>query len=604
MFRRIIRGYRHIAGDPSVRHYFLQLLLQGRWFLGFRSLMDLFSSSQIQPLPDELQRDFSLAIRSDWAETTDFPRLLPLVRLTGQEGQWTGVRLPATMVYCARDELPWSQSFQDPEDTMGLHRFSWVLQQLPRLKRVPWDVIEDWLIWAEENPSSPEMMNSYTVSERLCNLITLSVMDQPSEDVSTRLVRRVVKDGRFLLSHLEYYGVERTNNHILNNARALAFSAAWLKQQDVLIFAVSLMKQQLPLHCDHDGVLREGSSHYQWVISRWVVEVTLLLKQIRQQNSALGVWSTRLLNACDHLSLGCLDEQYMPLIGDVSPDFSPPWLAGMTACARTVLQQPVSTAGSWHARVNGGWVGLFGHKPVVGRFSRGGWQSVMGHWFGFRKHQWSVLGHNRQYVDVRDSHAHQDEFSFELAYRGVPVIVDVGRKNYVAGGSSAQAAVVDEWHNSVLINGQRLSFRPRYFMSADWLVTHLTQAILNVGLNKISLSLDHPKQVEHLELFERRWYYDDNKLKIETHAVFDKAATLTFWLVLNTQRLLPYGENCLLLEVDRKLLKLEWSGMSAPDVEESDCYPYYGYAEPCKRLRWSVKCHPGQWLGEWWLSDA
>ena len=82
-----------------------------------------------------------------------------------------------------------------------------------------------------------------------------------------------------------------------------------------MAFAVALLKQQMPLHCDHDGVLREGSAHYQWLICRWVVEVTLLLKQLRQPNSALGVWSTRLLHACDHLSLGAMDEQYIPLIG-------------------------------------------------------------------------------------------------------------------------------------------------------------------------------------------------------------------------------------------------------------------------------------------------
>ena len=71
----------------------------------------------------------------------------------------------------------------------------------------------------------------------------------------------------------EYHGDLNTNNHILNNARALILAGSFLDSQCLFDAGCWIFTNQFDKHINSDGVLREGSSHYQYVVTRWVVDI-------------------------------------------------------------------------------------------------------------------------------------------------------------------------------------------------------------------------------------------------------------------------------------------------------------------------------------------
>ena len=111
---------------------------------------------------------------------------------------------------------------------------------------------------------------SYTVGERIANSILLS---QCKDITLSPMVRKaIIEQVQLLMTRLEYFG-SQTGNHVFNNSRAIYLAGSFFKCEPWCNFAETVMRKELPRLVTSDGFLREGSSHYQFLFTRWVLEV-------------------------------------------------------------------------------------------------------------------------------------------------------------------------------------------------------------------------------------------------------------------------------------------------------------------------------------------
>ena len=75
-------------------------------------------------------------------------------------------------------------------------------------------------------------------------------------------------------SNLEYYGEgHRTNNHLLNNVRALYFLGVFLEREEWRKMVRAIFRNEIERSVKKSEFLREKSSSYQLLILRWFQEI-------------------------------------------------------------------------------------------------------------------------------------------------------------------------------------------------------------------------------------------------------------------------------------------------------------------------------------------
>ena len=129
--------------------------------------------------------------------------------------------------------------------------------------------IRTWI--ASPPPKTDQAWETYSCCERIANLSLLlgsypQMQDQFDRD---QLISFFLEHGNWITSHLEYYGLEQTNNHFFNNGRALIIAGVVLNHQAWIDAGLCIFRKFAPLLFGSDGFLREGSSHYQLVVSGW-----------------------------------------------------------------------------------------------------------------------------------------------------------------------------------------------------------------------------------------------------------------------------------------------------------------------------------------------
>ena len=115
---------------------------------------------------------------------------------------------------------------------------------------------------------------SYTVGERISNLYLFNFYHKGQ--LPRDLVNSITDMSYKLINNIEYYETYSTGNHVINNARAIIFAGYLLKEKNYLQLGASLIKHMLPKLIDEEGFLREGSSHYQFLFTRWLLELEII----------------------------------------------------------------------------------------------------------------------------------------------------------------------------------------------------------------------------------------------------------------------------------------------------------------------------------------
>lgn len=308
-----------------------------------------------------------------------------------------------------------SRSFDDVETLLSLHRFAWMTAA---------DDIDPawvqalWRAWRKAcgAPSGHWAWHPYTAGERASNILALARshgLPGPLEDTLSVLAAHAPA----IAAGLEYFGDHHTSNHLANNGRGLYFLGLILGMEKAAEMGRRILLEEATRIILPSGMLREGSSHYHFLVLRLYQKAAdLAVAYGRPEAGELRAISARLEAAAGALLL----PGGLPLIGDISPDISPDKLLGDFAPA-AVPAPGLMAADGWLRFDSGPWSGLWHASPE-------GFSHMPGH-------------------------GHQDVGGFELHYENEAVFIDPGRGAYGETGDAAFYRSA-EAHNGLSIDGR------------------------------------------------------------------------------------------------------------------------------------------------------
>lgn len=362
------------------------------------------------------------------------------------------------------EKPPWEGRFDDPEDRLLAHRFGWVLPFLaagasPGTVGRLLDLAGRW-IEAFPSGDGAEGWDSYSVAERTVHWIfLLSAARARGIDCASTPTAMVEESLRahpgFLLLHLELRGTS-TNNHLINDARALYLAGLYLGESRFRDAGGEILRYGAREMFTPSGFLREGSTHYHVLLCRTFLEVLW----IARAGGDRGLWEglrdrVEGMTRCTGFLWAGGD---LPLIGDVSPDFPPEFHDGVPALGAQLLG--LEAMGS---PASPGWHSLFPEGRAWESMTLGGDHSSLGTdrvqafpdagYYRLAWEKWRLFLYANPLGLVPPwSHGHADLLGFLLYWEETPLLVDPGRVTYIDGpigryGRSARA------HNGLMVDG-------------------------------------------------------------------------------------------------------------------------------------------------------
>lgn len=365
----------------------------------------------------------------------------------------------------------WKTSFDDSEQYVSLHRWNWLLHALAdedKPASFQWGVhlMRSWLRALGAVPAGLAS-ESYTLGERIANALLFARLAGGGwrclpGDVVQNLLRMAV----VLSRQLEYHGETATGNHPFNNARALYLAGKCLDIPQLEQLAKTIIDERLRHLLDAEGFMREGSSHYHLLFTRWLLELKFAANEF-EDTPMLDLLESpvrRALQRSIFFLIQCGREDWqLPLVGDVSPDCSPAWLIDLPRSALVRHDQygikPITRPLRGWARLwslqNGG---LFAEsqkcpsqfveaEQLFQSFAEAGWYRL--DWNG-----WTAIWHAQAGGSVAEAaHAHQDFASFVLYHCGREILIDIGRPNYERSSAIGNYAMTPLAHNSITLEG-------------------------------------------------------------------------------------------------------------------------------------------------------
>lgn len=347
-----------------------------------------------------------------------------------------------TLTIAASDAASvFTRSFDDIETLLALHRFAWVPLAGKEIDCRWVDIL--WRAWIDgfETVDESWAWHPYTAAERAINILDFAHrFGLPG--TRDRTIAVLAQHAFAIARRLEYFGDQGTGNHLSNNGRGLYILGLALGLESSADMGGKILLAEAQRLFGPSGMLREGSTHYHLLLTRNYASAWFhACRHGRPEAAALEAIVLRALGAVSALDL----PGRLPLIGDISPDCPPEFLACLlpggdlnhgwggllsddNRRALYTLKQsvcPVSpdilVADGWVRSDSGSWACLL-HAPPDG------WPPIPGH-------------------------AHQDMSSFELHHNGVPLFIDPGRGSYRTGGKGVDYTAGSA-HNALLVDGK------------------------------------------------------------------------------------------------------------------------------------------------------
>jgi hypothetical protein len=344
-------------------------------------------------------------------------------------------------------KIKWHHPYADKEDIFALNRFGWALSlslQYPSPKTAEFALnsILSWIRQMQE-PQGGSAWESYSVAERLANwpfiLLIAKKFCAISDEARGIIAESMAKQVDYLLNNLELNGIF-TNNHILNDARGLYIGGVVLNHDIALrksreLFNVWTEKVFYP-----DGMLRDGSSHYQYLLCQRFEQVYYLSCHVKDAplSGFMERWVRLMRDCCDFFSVYGRDNYWhMPMFGDISPDFSPEWLSPVSKSGWTLLKKWLNWQdlafsvknNNMNPKIKGGFLRFDSGNTVI---------------------FWHIAQERNAYLN----HGHYDLGSFVLFYNGREIFADPGLCSYNEKTMHAKSARA---HSTLLIDSFGLS---------------------------------------------------------------------------------------------------------------------------------------------------
>ena len=349
-----------------------------------------------------------------------------------------GVTLPP---YAPADLSPWprlggapSGPAEDRETYFAENRWVRCLEALGGSEDEVEAAVRHAARWWQTPPARVDpAWEPYSASERVANLVVLlAARPTALRHISPRDVRAFLEvSERWISSHLEYYGPRRTNNHILNDARALIIAGAVLENPSAVSQGLELFGRMGRELFQAGGFLRRRSAHYQVVATNWLLDAVHFgrfaaqsMAGARPPLEGLEDLAGRALGAVAALGSWATGDS---LIGDISPDAPPALsLARLRRLYGASLPRPPAPAGG---RQIDDWVFVAGPDQRL-----------------------AACTINGRFPLAVPTHGHNDVTHFVWRYKEVSLLVDAGRARYMKDDVSlAQAGAGG--HNVLLVDG-------------------------------------------------------------------------------------------------------------------------------------------------------
>ena len=422
--KALIRKAAHVLDDPILRRWLV------RRAVGLEKPPPAFIAGQPPYLGSPL---------SEGAISDPIPGDIQAGEFAPPDGP-VRIQLPGRTVELAPENPSalFDQTYDDLETSLAAHRFAWV--------PIAGDAVEPdwvaalWRAWSDRfgTGDSGWPWHAYTAAERAINIIDFSRrFGWPGEPDDTAAL--LVRHAQIIRENLEYFGDHYTSNHLSNNGRGLLRIGTVLGMTGCAETGAQIMVAEAGRIFGRSGMLREGSTHYHLLLTRNYIDAWFDAKSSGlEQAGMLRDVAERALAVIPGL---CLPGG-LPLIGDISPDVSPAYLAGLTGKLGGGDRQ------TWPANLpvdrQRDVQNLIAANSAVSpdKLAEDGW-----HRFG--DHGWQALAFvSPDGWPPMPGHGHQDLGSFELHDGTIPVFVDPGRGTYADAGYESA-----DMHNCLTIGG-------------------------------------------------------------------------------------------------------------------------------------------------------
>lgn len=389
----------------------------------------------------------------------------------------------------------WNKDFQDEEVTTSLHRWKWLMESLANPEYsidcdVALNLMRSWI----ENCMKDARYSSdaYSVGERIVNA-GIYLYFRNGGNIPEDIKAAIGVMGGQVATHLEYYRPGQTGNHAFNNARALLFTGVFASLPVAVDIAYAIALERLPNLVSEDGFMREGSSHYHFLFTRWVLEMLWISKvhQCQKFIQLLEPYATSLVEKCWFFLVRSesTSQWSIPLIGDISPDYSPEWLVSLPwsklACEYWSPEKLPEAPNDL------GWANLFGILSAKDKF-RSPAQTIFpsSGWYRFDCFGWTLIFRAESFSGkLATTHKHHDLCSFVLFLKGEVLLLDCGRVDYTKSGLSNYGK---SWrsHNSLCIDGLSPSADGATWFSSIYSACHVEVTMTN-GNDFLEVALVH-----------------------------------------------------------------------------------------------------------------
>ena len=420
----------------------------------------------------------------------------------------------------------WRQSFNSHEEFVSLHRWNWLLRDVNDGQLASFDegmaLVKSWLSEIGVSPKG-DAGESYTVGERISNLCLFARQKTGDWHHIPSDIQQVLRfKAKFLAHRLEYLPGNLTGNHLVNNARALLLAGHCCDLESASVLSRTILSSHLGTIIDDRGFLREGSSHYQFLVTRWLLEIRLISEEMGDFETLeiIKEFLPKMVNACKFFLVEPPGfKKDMVLFGDISPDCEPSWLIDIT---RSALAQFNNRTVNENLT---GWAGLFQdftsehlfEWPCVSSTHTCWDENITNGWYRLDYLDWVAIWHVASPSGAPiASHAHYDFGSPVVYFKGKEILIDVGRFEYENNqisnyGLSAQA------HTVLMINGIPMVLSRRDHRIPEFYRDTETHICFKEEADRCEISIEHDgfKRIrKNVGRHTRKFIFTDRRLTI------------------------------------------------------------------------------------------